>query len=178
MPGNPRYTGYQYETSPRKLEPEYMPKKNPYKGKKKSVKKVPKTDTKKQRKQNKAVKQKKKGQFRVLCYVAIGFIILFAISYRNSMINESFNKVQNMKKDLAAIQKENQQTQVSIENNLNLSALEQEAKERLGMQKLNNQQSVYVSLPKKDYVEAASEEVIMNNNQNWFQKIISAITGK
>ena len=31
---NYRTSGYQYETSPRKLEPEYRPEKNPYSKKK------------------------------------------------------------------------------------------------------------------------------------------------
>ena len=37
MPRN--FNKYQYETSPRKLEPEYAPKKNTYKGKKSTAKK-------------------------------------------------------------------------------------------------------------------------------------------
>lgn len=35
----PRYQGYQYETSPRKLQPEYEPQKNPYQKKKVLLKK-------------------------------------------------------------------------------------------------------------------------------------------
>ena len=38
--------GYQYETSPRKLQPEYEPKKNPYKKKKSSVSKKQTTNKK------------------------------------------------------------------------------------------------------------------------------------
>ena len=38
MPKN--FNKYQYETSPRKLEPEYTPKKNPYKSKKTTARKV------------------------------------------------------------------------------------------------------------------------------------------
>lgn len=34
---NYRFSGYQYETSPRKLEPEYEPQKNPYARRKKST---------------------------------------------------------------------------------------------------------------------------------------------
>ena len=37
MPRN--FNKYQYETSPRKLEPEYAPKKNTYKGKKSTARK-------------------------------------------------------------------------------------------------------------------------------------------
>ena len=49
---NYRFSGYQYETSPRKLEPEYEPQKNPY------AKKKPST-LKKKNVQNTQKKQKR-----------------------------------------------------------------------------------------------------------------------
>ena len=58
---------------------------------------------------------------------------------------------------------------------MNLSVIEKLAKEKLGMQKLNNRQTVYVTLPKKDYVEPASEEVVQEEEENWFQKLIDKI---
>lgn len=93
-----------------------------------------------------------------MCYYCIIYHVI-TISYRNSQINESFNQVQNLKKQLALLEKENEQTKVNIENSQNLSFIEQEAKTKLGMQKLTNKQTVYISLPKKDYVESATEEV-------------------
>ncbi len=107
-----------------------------------------------------------------------GFIILFAISYRNSVINEKFSEIKTLKANLAGIEKENEQLKVNIENNLNLKSVEQSAKEILGMQKLNNFQTVYINLPKEDYVEPASEEIMQENNINWFEKIINIIIGK
>ena len=62
---------------------------------------------------------------------------------------------------------------------MNLSNIEKLAKEKLGMQKLDNSQKVYVSLPKKDYVEPAVEEVKLDDTEeNWFQKIINFFTNK
>lgn len=161
---------YQYETSPRKAQPEYEPIKKEY----------PKKSTAKKAKVTKKtkIKGKIKAQARVMGYVLIGFSILFAISYRNSLINESFSKVKSLKSDLATIQKENQQLEVNIENNLNLKTVEQSAKEMLGMQKLDNKQTIYINLPKQDYVEPATEEIVKDNNVNWFQKIINIFTGK
>ena len=177
MPSKPRYTGYQYETSPRKLQPEYEPPKNPYRKKRKSTAQKQKANQQgsKLNQQGKVGTEKKKGKFKILSYIAVGFAILFAISYRNSLINENFTKVQNLKKEFATLQKENEQAQVNLENNQNLSKIEQEAKERLGMQKLNADQSVYVSLPKKDYIETATEKVVVEEEENWFQKLISDI---
>lgn len=167
-------TKYQYETSPRKLQPEYEPKvkKYPKKSTAKKAKAVPK------KKVRTKTKKQMKSQTKIICYVMIGFAVLLAISYRNSVINEKFAEIKTLKSNLATIQKENEQLQVNIENNLNLQTVEQSAKELLGMQKLDNKQTIYVNLPKQDYVEPASEEIIKEDNTNWFQKIMNFITGK
>ena len=55
---------------------------------------------------------------------------------------------------MSSLEKENEQLKVNIENSVNLNNIEQAAKEKLGMQKLTNKQAVYVSLPKKDYIES------------------------
>ena len=60
---------------------------------------------------------------------------------------------------------------VAIENSLNLSNIEQQAKDLLGMQKLTNRQTEYVNLPKTDYIEAASEQVIIEENAGFFKTI-------
>lgn len=169
-----RYNGYQYETSPRKIEPEYRPykKQEPYKNKKSTVNK---NKTKKVDKKVKA-KSKLKPKAQIALYLAIGFIVLFSISYRNSLINESFNEKESKKEELSSIRKENEQLKVNIESSLNLNNVEQMAKEMLGMQKLDNKQKVYVSLPKKDYIQPATEEVIIEENLSIWQKIWKGLT--
>ena len=39
-------------------------------------------------------------------------------------------------------------------------------------------QIVYVSLPKKDYVESASEKVVIKDQTNWFEKLVNKIFNK
>ena len=160
---------YQYETSPRKLKPEYDYNKTKKVANKKNSKK--KTSSKVTKKESQAKKTE------TIILVAIGFIILLVISYRNTLINEKFSEIKELKTNLAAITKENEQLEVNIENSLNLSNIEKEAKERLGMQKLTNKQTVYISLPKKDYVESATEEVIIEEEKSWFENIINKIFG-
>ena len=162
-------SGYQYTTNPRKLEPDYKPQKQ--KRKLKVVEDVP-------RQKVQISKEEKKKQMKITLFVIAIFGILLTISYRNSQINEKFTEVQNLKQELASLQKENEQTKVSIQNGLNLTNIEKLAKEKLGMQKLTNKQTIYVSLPKKDYVESASEEVVIEDNQNWFQKLIDKILNR
>ena len=161
--------GYQYSTSPRKLEPEYRPHKQ--KRKLKVVEDLPRQEVK-------ISKEQKKKQLKITLAVIAIFGLLLTISYRNSQINEEFNKMQNLKQELASVQKENEQLKVSIENGLNLNNIEKLAKEKLGMQKLTNRQIVYVTLPKKDYVESASEKVVIDNQENWLQKFVDKIFNK
>ena len=154
---------YQYETSPRKLKPEYEPKKNPYAKKKSS--------TLKQKKQKVQEKKHIKPNVKAVLYVLIGFTILFAISYRNSLITASFNETEDLKKQLNSLQKENTQLEISIQNSLNLSNIEKSASSMLGMKKLDESQKVYVNLPKKDYVEPASEQVVVTEEKAWYEKL-------
>ena len=157
---------YQYETSPRKLEPEYgREKKNQ---KIKVVKDLPKQEIKISK------EQKMRHRKATLLVLAI-FAVLLTISYRNTQINEKFNEMQTLKTELTSLQKENEQLQVTIENSLNLSNIEKQAKEKLGMQKLTNKQTVYVSLPKKDYIESATEKVEISDNKNWFEKFVDKL---
>ena len=158
---------YQYETSPRKLEPDYKTEKK--RQNIRVVRDLPKQEVKISK------EQKRKHRKATLLVLAI-FSFLLTISYRNTQINEKFNEMQNLKTELASLQKENEQLQVTIENSLNFSNIEKQAKEKLGMQKLNNKQTVYVSLPKKDYIEPATEKVeISDNNKNWFEKFVDKI---
>lgn len=167
MPKN--FNKYQYETSPRKLEPEYTPVKNPYKSKKTTAKKT------NPNKEKDKLKEVKKKQRKAIKYLVIGFLVLFAISYRNSQIDENFAKIENLKEKLSEVKKQNTQLEVSIENGLNLNNLEQEAKEQLGMQKLSQKQMIYITLPKTDYIEPAAEEVIIEENQDGIKGIINKV---
>ena len=123
-------------------------------------------------------KEQIKRRKNIALIVAAIFVVLLTVSYRNSQINEKFNEVQKLKKELSSIQKENEQLKVNIENSLNLNNVEKIAKEKLGMQKLTNRQTLYVSLPKRDYVEAATEEVKKEEDKNWFQKMVDSLFNK
>ncbi|MBR3002452.1 MAG: cell division protein FtsL [Clostridia bacterium] len=160
-------TGYQYETSPRKLE-------STYKQKRKDDLKI--VVEQKRQKVHVSAEQKKRQVKMTITLVAI-FALLLTISYRNSQINEKFNKVQTLKRELSSLQKENEQLKVSIENSLNNNYIEQQAKEKLGMKKLTNKQTVYMTLPKKDYVESPAEKVVIEEEKekNWFEKLVDSL---
>lgn len=139
---------YQYGTSPRKLEPRYKTSKRKLE--------VIKNEPKKNQKNSKDAKKSKQSQLYLV--IAI-FALLVTISYRNSLINEEFNSMQNLKQELANVEKENKQLEIGIEGSLNLNNIEKIATEQLGMQKRSVDQTIYTELPKEDYVEAATEEI-------------------
>ena len=165
------YNKYQYETSPRKLQPKEEPIHKPIRQKKSSTI----SEKQRQKEADKAKLAQTKTKVKVVLYLVIGFALLYAIGYRNSQINEAFTQKQKLEKQISQIKKENEQLEVNIQNSLNLSQIEALAKEKLGMQKLTTKQTIYIDLPKKDYVECATEEVIIEENTSFIDGIIKFI---
>lgn len=164
MAYNSRY--YQYETSPRKLEPEYERPKRTY----------PKKSTAKRTTRKEQAKKAKKMQRRIMLYVAMCFIGLFIISYRYSVIDNTYAKLKDKKTELETIEKETTQLEASIESSINLTKIEEDAKDLLGMQKLSPEQKIYITLPKTDHIESSSEEIKSSDlKPNWLMEIINKI---
>lgn len=161
---------YQYGTSPRKIQPDETQKQ---KNRKQKIEKKPKLKIVKDvsRQEIKVPKAQRKRQLKLTLFAVVAFAVLLAISYQNSQINVKFAEMQSQKKELASLQKENEQLEINIENSLNLSNIEKEAKDQLAMEKLTNKQTVYVRLPKKDYVESATEKVVIEEEKSWFEKV-------
>lgn len=158
---------YQYDTNPRKLKPEYEPVKRTY-PKKSTAKRVSRREE--------AIKTKKMHRKVVMC-IAICFAALFIISYRYSLIDDTYAVLKNKKSDLAVLEKETAQLEANIESSLNLTKIEEEAKDLLGMQKLSAEQKVYVALPKTDHVETSSEEIKSSDlSPNWIMELINKIS--
>ncbi len=165
----PRYN-YEYETSPRKVKP---------REKNKSIDLEERYRINEEQRKNSIEMEKKKHNENVVLILVI-FLMLLVVSYRSSLINEKFNEIQDRKDNLAAIMKTNNQLEVSIEGTLNLGNIEQEAQDKLGMQRLNNSQKVYVTLDKKDYTKVATNKIEITQDEEipWYKKIINKILGK
>lgn len=180
-----RQYAYQYETSPRKIKPDYSkPKKNANqynkaKPKKQEVKKPNQDEINKAKKKQEEQKAKNaliaKTKVAVFFKCAILFVIVFFMLFMNSRISESFSQVQNLKQKITELEKANDQLEINIQNSLNLNNVEQKAKELLGMQKLSNKQTSYISLSKKDFVEPRTEKVIIEEETNWFDELIEKL---
>ena len=94
----------------------------------------------------------------------------------NTRLSESITQIQKLKAKITELQKENDQLSINIQNNINLNNIEQAAKELLGMQKLSNRQTLYINLPKTDYIEPRTEMVIIEEAKpSFIESIIQKI---
>lgn len=167
-------SGYEYGTSPKKTEQIRQRRKSTREKTKekealeKELKKVKEKEAREKRK----AKIAKRKQARTIAYICLGFAVLFAVSYRNSQIDENFRGAQKLKKELVAVQQDNERLRIDIENDINLNNIEKAAQELLGMQRLNNNQKIYIELPKEDYVSSSSEQIVQNE-ETGLKKLIS-----
>ncbi len=163
---------YEYETSPRKEETEeFIPRKK----RKRENEVRNKEDIRKKIKKAQAIEKKK--NVKHILEIGVVFVLLLTISYRYALINSKFSQKESLKASLAELQKQNAQLKVSIEQGMNINNIEQAAKEKLGMQKLDNNQKVYITLPKKDYVES-STNLEEEQEESWWQKLIKTLKGE
>jgi len=175
------YYGYQYDTNPRKLD--YNNTKRPVNKtkKKQAVKKtqVSKAKVKDDIQKKKELKAQKKAEHRIKISIGLKTVLIllafFLVLFREAQANELFSKIQDLKTEITDTQKVNDQIEIGIQNSINQNNIEQVAKMRLGMQKLTKKQTVYINLPKKDYVEHRTEEVIIEEEKNWFESFVDKI---
>ena len=149
---------YEYETSPRKYREVYG-----------SRTKTTKTKTKTKTK----AKVKEVNKISIIAYIAVIFTLFAVISFRNSIINETYNQKEALKKQVSITEKENEQLKISIENSLNLENIQKRATEELGMQKSSNSQKVYINLDKQDYIETTRDMVKIEDNRPWIVQVIN-----
>ena len=175
MPRN----SYQYGTSPRKYDMDYIDveitKSNKEKTKK-IVKEKNKTNIDAKKKQKTKVQQGRSRAIQVVTVLAI-FGMLLTVSYREIAIMEMFNQKKNLENNLAVIQKEDGQVEKSIkevESTLDWNSIQQKAAEQLGMQKKSG---TLVDLDKSDNVETTSK-LIKEEKNNLVDKIIEYFINK
>lgn len=103
---------------------------------------------------------RKKAIFRfkaimgVLIFFAVGMFILS----RYSLINEEKRNINKLKTELAELNKTNTQTQIALNRKVDLEQVEIDAIKKLGMQYPDNNQTVYIQIPKTDFTEVPIEQ--------------------
>ena len=93
----------------------------------------------------------------IILTALIAFAVCMGIVIQYSFVNASFMEKKQLEGQLAEILKQNEQLEVKIEGATNMKTISEEAKEQLGMQKVDNQQKVYVDLDKSDYIKPSND---------------------
>ncbi len=162
-------SSYQYETSPRKYEPEYTTRKTT----KKQTPKVSKKEIEKRLEKERAKKaEERKKKAKQIIAVGVVFAMLLTVSYREIQIMEMFDQKKEQEEKLALIQKENGQVEKNIkeeESKLEWNTIKQRATEELGMEV---KKGIPINLEKSDNVETENT-YIKEDETSWLEKIVS-----
>ena len=110
----------------------------------------------------------------IVLYMLIAVVALFVV-YRYSLINEKFNEVEKVKRQLANAQTVNEQIQADIDSETDISYIENFAKYQLGMQKPQDSQTVYVNIEKKDKIFTPVSFEEDAEEQTWFGEIVQKL---
>ena len=171
---------YQYETSPRKYEPEYTPNRKNVnktnKNKEKDIKNKNKVKVDAKREKVKKAKERAIKFWQVVLVLTI-FGMLLTVSYREISIMEMFNQKKSLENKLATVQKENGQVEKSItevESALDWNSIQQKASNELGMQKKTG---TPVNLEKSDNVET-NQKFIKEEKTSFIEKIVNFFINK
>lgn len=117
---------------------------------------------------NKKSIAKKQKVKRKIVLGTIAFMTALTIVYRYAMINNMNMENITLKKELETLNNSNSQLQLLAEQSINLSYVEEYAKENLGLQKPQNYQIEYINVSKQDLID----NNVINENKNWFEEIL------
>lgn len=124
---------------------------------------------KKEENQQKQVIPKKNRKIRRKVFLGVvSFSVAFTIVYRYAMLNTMSMENISLKKELTELNNANAQLQLLAEQSVNLSYVEEYAKENLGLQKPQNYQIEYINVNKQDLID----NKVVNENKNWFEEIL------
>ncbi len=123
---------------------------------------------KKNQRLNRAIKVK------YIILIIIGFTSICFISYRYATITNLNYELNKLTKQYENLKSENSKLKVAIEKNTDLSQIKEIAESKLGMQKPDKYQIVYIKVPKSDFTITSSDykNNVKNNNINDLFSII------
>lgn len=96
-----------------------------------------------------------------LCKIAVIAVLIISVVasafiYINVMALRASTKIESLEKELALAIDQNKQKEIEINRNLDLNVIEKKAIEKLGMQKPDNNQIIYIDVKKGSYSQAVN----------------------
>lgn len=129
-------------------------------------------------KTNKQNNKKQVHNTSVSIFVAIITVFAMAmfLTYRFNIISEKNLEAQSLKKELAGIEATLASSQIDVEQSTDLNQIESYAKQQLGMQKPDKNQTIYVDTSKKvKPIEVNSEGTFIGSVLNSIKDFIKNI---
>jgi cell division protein ftsL len=125
----------------------------------------------------KKIKQKDvRTKFFIFVFLGILLISMpMYIIFKSAESDELFTKVNRLKGQIEEQRKENEQLALNLQNQASLVKIEQDAKYRLGMQKIEPTKIIKVQTNEKDYIETESVSIIRDKEETVIDKIFKFV---
>ena len=125
----------------------------------------------------KKIKQKD-VRTKFFLFVFLGILLIsmpMYIIFKSAESDELFTKVNRLKGQIEEQRKENEQLALNLQNQASLVKIEQDAKYRLGMQKIEPTKVIKVQTNEKDYIETESVSIIRDKEESVIDKIFKFV---
>ncbi len=121
------------------------------------------------------IKLEKRALCRLLVIsIVMIFIAASALVYVNVMTLRAATEVDALEKQLAIATEKNKQKEIEISKKLDMKIVEKKAVEKLGMQKPDNSQIIYIDVKKDTYSEAIKSK---SDSAKFFDGLKNALSG-
>ena len=125
----------------------------------------------------KKIKQKD-VRTKFFLFVFLGILLIsmpMYIIFKSAESDELFTKVNRLKGQIEEQRKENEQLALNLQNQASLIKIEQDAKYKLGMQKIEPTKIIKVQTNEKDYIETESVSTIKDKEESVIDKIFKFV---
>lgn len=119
----------------------------------------------------------KKLNTKIIIMMIIVFILAFFILYREAEIDKKLNENMIIKKQSEILEKENNQEEILVQNNVSLTNIEELAKQKLKMRKISAENTVQITFNDTDFIENINNEKLQREDESFLIKIYKYING-
>ena len=120
-------------------------------------------------KSNSKAKKRAKQNAKVVVCILCSFVMGMIMTYRYNVISEKNLKAQELKGKLAAVEANLLNKQIEVEQSTDLNKIEAYAKQQLGMQKPDKNQTIYIDTSK------SMNSIQINNETSYVEDLIQKI---
>lgn len=128
-------------------------------------------------KKKKKIKQRD-TRTKFFLFIFLGILLIsmpMYIIFKSAESDELFKKVNRLKGQIEEQRKENEQLALNLQNQASLIKIEQDAKYKLGMQKIEPTKIIKVQTNEKDYIETESVSTIKDKEESVIDKIFKFV---